>query len=86
MHGPAVRQATEYLVTPKAGLATWLHCHVALNSALALLKNKTDKLLCGYTAMRLLRYMIKWLCVLIRLQCHCGVKEQGIYMARWLCG
>ena len=36
--------------------------------------------------MRLLRYMTKWQCVLIRLQCHCGLKEHGIYMARWLCG
>ena len=36
--------------------------------------------------MRLLRYMTKWLCVLIRLQYHCGLKEQGIHMARWLGG
>ena len=30
--------------------------------------------------------MTNWLCVLIRFQCHCGLKEQGIYIARWLCG
>ena len=53
MHGPAVRQATEYLATPKAGLARWLHRNVALNSALALLRTRqiNDYVaiqLCGY--------------------------------------
>ena len=81
MHGSAVRQATEYLTTPKAGL--W---SCGFKFCIGLIKNKTDKLLCGYTAMRLLRYMTKWLCVLIRLQYHCGLKEQGIHMARWLGG
>lgn len=53
MHGPAVRQATEYLATPKAGLARWLHRNVALNSALALLRTRQINdyaaiQLCGY--------------------------------------
>ena len=55
MHGPAARHATEYLAIPKAGLATWLHCYVALRAALALLKNKTymwlRTLLCGLLAL-----------------------------------
>ena len=78
MHGPDVRQATEYLTTPKAGL--W---PCGFKFSLALLRTRQINY---YAAMRLLRYMTKWLCVLIRLQYHCGLKEQGIHMARWLCG
>ena len=51
MHGPAARHATEYLAIPKAGLATWLHCYVALRAALALLKNKTYMWLHCYVAL-----------------------------------
>ena len=45
MHGPDVRQATEYLTTPKAGL--W---PCGFKFCIGLIKNKTDKLLCGYEA------------------------------------
>ena len=51
MHGPAARQATEYLAIPKAGLAMWLHRNVALRAALALLKNKTYMWLHCYVAL-----------------------------------